>query len=339
MLDNMDIEEIGIDCLKRFLRTNERLQPDINTKDKNMIWDGYINLFKDSKRKVETLIKQVPIQVKSSNVKILPNKHNFNINKKFLRGYEIKGGTVFIRVLCTDSDHYKIFYKLLLPADIKRILKSMSKDSKSFEFTASTDAIEFVSICYNFVYHSQLQAQIKDFSSIIKIDSEFVITNYSNGNIVDDILDKEHYIYLKIPETDYLVFYDIWKIESIDDVKIVNISIDNYTYYKHCTFRRHKNKREIILSSNIIINLDNKEIIYQFDENSKFEDYISDLNFLINLSKKKLMTINGFEITLIVNITDISNMELEYEKLINTKIILRDIFINIVHSCIKLYNY
>lgn len=141
-LDSSKIERLAVKAVNEIAdRVNSMLKPEIPENDKSISFDGEIQVFKDTRETIETLIGKVPVQIKGKVVKEFSDKtRSYPIPMNHLKNYYDNQGVLYFVVELLQNGDSKIFYKQLLPLEIYSILnhdgKKLGKKSKSVEFRA-----------------------------------------------------------------------------------------------------------------------------------------------------------------------------------------------------------
>lgn len=158
-MNSSKIEEIAVATIKNEVLRNDYLANEIPVNDKTPSWDGEIWVYDNPKQTKDKLFGKVPVQVKGKKVSKINKESKFQIKKVDLDNYYKNGGVIFFVVEFLSFDQSQIFYKELLPLDLKKILEDIGiKKSVSISLkrlVAGERTLEF--ICRNFIYHSRKQ--------------------------------------------------------------------------------------------------------------------------------------------------------------------------------------
>ena len=123
------IEMISTNAINIFLCNFQNISPNINWNDKEPSWDGNIYLYEDNSQKKGLLRGRIPVQVKGTEVKRFSRKfHSFQMKLSDIKNYYYDGGVLFLVVEIIDTQNTKIFYKFLLPIELKRIMEELNYD-------------------------------------------------------------------------------------------------------------------------------------------------------------------------------------------------------------------
>ena len=129
----VDIEKSSVSMLEDRLSYIDRLETHINTRDKIPIWDGAVYVYLDSSRSKTKFIKAVPIQLKgdtSANIK--RNTTYYSIDIDDLKAFLSSDGVIYFVVGIDSKTRTKvIYYRCLLPFEIKKLLSSTKAKQKT----------------------------------------------------------------------------------------------------------------------------------------------------------------------------------------------------------------
>ncbi len=129
---NIVTELMSVCKLKECLLKTQKIIPVINDMDKEPIWDGSLYVYKGEADIVnDSFLDRIPIQLKGTcKFNYKNSKISYPINVSNLNHYKKDGGVIFFVVVMGKSyNKFSIFYKILLPFDILRILNN--KESQS----------------------------------------------------------------------------------------------------------------------------------------------------------------------------------------------------------------
>lgn len=293
-------EQISIAAINNMLllATKRRVQTYISDNDKEPMWDGHIYVYKnEGSEKKEDYITRIPVQVKSKVVSKLSKKFvSYPIDRNCLEGYLKDGGVIYFVVEIKDNGDImpetKIFYKELIPSDLKSILEEIPDTNKSK--TVHIDRIltpkdNFLRICSYFDEARKILSvdSINNMIPLEKVlDKEIKILT-ANG--IEDILNGQCLAYcinehnIKMPIKINADFTQI----SFQESHV--IKIDDHRCFDNCT--RHKNSKgeeyvtfgdtiKIMSNGNLTIKSSTSHVI----ERDKTLDYL--LNRLIDSKAK-----------------------------------------------------
>ena len=133
----MHIEGVSVAAIQSHISCCWELRAFVKDGDKEPSWDGNIYVYKSDECKNEDLIRRVPVQVKGKKKTIKKSTTSFNFSVKIsdLTNYLNDGGVVcFVVAICDDRSE-QIFYKSLLPYDLKNILDNTNNKTTTIKFS------------------------------------------------------------------------------------------------------------------------------------------------------------------------------------------------------------
>lgn len=136
-----------------------------NEMDKDISWDGNINMYHGDVDRKENFDSSIDVQIKGRTTlnKNLKNKHRFSLDKTDLENYLKKDGTILLLCLFKDDgSEYKTYYANLLPYNIKQMLKQYSSSKIKVDMKEITSSSNFENICRNFNVDRNIQKGIKE---------------------------------------------------------------------------------------------------------------------------------------------------------------------------------
>lgn len=114
------IEKVAVRSVEEFVENDERLKSQINSCDKEPLWDGYILLYKTKVQKNENLIGRIPIQVKGKENGLSGDSVSYPVDIVALRQYAKEGIGYFVVNVTTKE----VYYTLLDPLGVNEYLKN-----------------------------------------------------------------------------------------------------------------------------------------------------------------------------------------------------------------------
>lgn len=112
-------------ALESYLLKSDVLLPLICRNDRDLSWDGKVNVFSDVRMRKSDFVGSVNIQVKGSRRQKFPDDRDcqFRIDVADLRNYRNCGGAIFFNVCFVGEDEFRIYFTCLFPSKIDRELK------------------------------------------------------------------------------------------------------------------------------------------------------------------------------------------------------------------------
>ena len=172
----MDIEKKAVTKLEDVISSCDYLESQIARNDKGVSWDGSINVYKKkgNVHDKDSLYKSIRVQVKGKKVSNVTAKSiRYSVQIADLRNYLTEGGTVFFVVyINNERNEFQIYFKSLLPVDIKPILKKYGKQkSRMLEFSPfPSDADEIAELFVNIAANMKKQMPFAGDEEIITLE-------------------------------------------------------------------------------------------------------------------------------------------------------------------------
>lgn len=157
---NSMIEQLAVGAIVRLCgEDNVFLKPNIPIGDKEMSYDGGIEIHKDHRESKVSYIARVPVQVKGRTVKGHTKKpSSFRVSLADLKIYLKNNGVLFLKVeLEASTNNPKVFYKSLLNLDIQRLLDNSKKDEATIRLAPIKDGKELRQVCLSFIRQQEKQ--------------------------------------------------------------------------------------------------------------------------------------------------------------------------------------
>lgn len=199
-------EQISIMAVNKLLMVSSkgRIQSYISDNDKEPMWDGHIYIYKESgSEKRDDFLFRIPVQVKSKEVKRFDNKFlSYPIDIVCLKSYFNDNGIIYFVVEVKVDDYgreeTKIFYKVLLPSDIKKILDNTLENqiSKNIHLNRIlTTKSNFYDVCFQFNELRKIQSieLINNPMPLEKVQDKEIKIIMPNG--FNDLLNGDFYSY------------------------------------------------------------------------------------------------------------------------------------------------
>ena len=239
-------EDISVGAVEKYFITSKRVVAKIPKGDKEAIWDGNIYLYDKPKKPDESHPKRdnpakIPTQVKGKWVKNFSNEiGKKDYEKADIHAYYKDGGVVlFLAEIMRDTLETKLFYKIMLPYDLK-VLLNAKKTNKGYirvnhNLLQSIDNKRFDNILVDFVKQKKMQISVVDNDLKMEDAKELIITKaYYDGGVKENFLGQEVFIYGKGNLNDVipLVVNKVKISEMLEGVDRI-IRTDNKVYFRH----------------------------------------------------------------------------------------------------------
>jgi len=289
---NSQLETISIADLKKMLIavTDKRVKTYINSNDKEPIWDGFIYLYKERiTEKNDDLLMRVPIQVKSKEVSKFSNKYvSYNIKRTALKAYYNEGGVLYFLIEVKENEdkltETKIFYKVLIASEIKKILENMPEGAEK----KAVHIDRILTKTDNFFKQCQYFNESKNLFGIDAINNMIPLSKLGNcpiniltANGVEDILRGEYVAYytnkynIKLPIKIDSIFTKISWSENNNSVS------NDKIYFNYIRTKDSKGNEYITFGDRIKLYINKNELELENSSGNIVERYDT-LDFLLS---------------------------------------------------------
>lgn len=131
-MDNRKIEQNAVNAVKQAFGDVACVYAYIDENDKTECTDGHLQVYSSSSFTVETVEGQLPVQIKGTTSKRKSDRPKRQVRVSDLKHYlNIAGGCVYFFVYCgSEARSAEVFYRLLLPYDLKKILADIPKQQE-----------------------------------------------------------------------------------------------------------------------------------------------------------------------------------------------------------------
>lgn len=303
-LNSTDIEEYAVSAVESEIQKYpDCLKSYINKGDKIPMWDGEIAIYNNYKKRNEDWEYKFDIQVKGTQVeKFSEGNISFSIDVITLKNYQKTGsGTLFFVVEIINSCTTKIYYRNLLPVDIKGILDKIKENQKTVSILCKPIIPKTPSsmrcVCLNFAKNSQLQQgaiikNINELKDIHNIEIPLIIDKESD---FDDFLFSQNvdiYSYATLENGQKFALPKFEKLCKFGEVK-ARIKVGKKEYYNTITFFRNKDGNSALIGKSLICYLYKNNIMFKL--NGNLYERIKDINFILDVINNNGFYINDFK--------------------------------------------
>ena len=307
---NTELEDISIGVIEKLCRLTRRIKSNIEKGSTVPSWDGELYFYEGDAFKVDfskdKLIKKIPIQIKATQVKKNNEKLcSFPMDVSDLRNYYKNESTILFLVQIVDFENYKIFYKDLLPSNLKEIIDQINQENKNRkekntyhgkeqqEKTIYLEELEekpefLSSLLESFSINSNMQStSLVELGYSEKDISEKIVMSFKPSYENNKFTNKSFYLYSQegvkesekqicIPVSGEYVLYKVIR----NCYKKVMVGNKIFYYYFKISF----SEGETIYHLNNYIDLYiEKYEIYIFKASGRLNDYIKNLEFQLDI--------------------------------------------------------
>ena len=131
-MDNRKIEQNAVNAVKQAFGAVACVYAYIDENDKTECTDGHLQVYSSSSFTIETVEGQLPVQVKGTTSKRKSDRPKRQVRVSDLKHYlNIAGGCIYFYVYCgSEARSAEVFYRLLLPYDLKKILADIPEQQE-----------------------------------------------------------------------------------------------------------------------------------------------------------------------------------------------------------------
>lgn len=268
----MEIEQLATGAVEQVMSKTDYIVPRIKNGDRELSWDGHLELYSDKSKRKEFYFGAARIQVKGRSCEYFAQKEfKFSININDLRSYQIEGGTLYFVVQINESGESKIFYNALLPFELNNLLKDTS-DKKSVSvkmYELPTDKNEVTNIVFNFVCDKESQCIIKNGNNIevkdlieqfgkdkIKFSFSYIGLGYDRDKPYEYLFNHDIYLYAQHTEMNIKIPVNhMWRVEECQTTIVGEVKVDNKVYYTSYDIVRTIDVDEIHIGKSIVLEI------------------------------------------------------------------------------------
>lgn len=132
----MDTEGIAVRAVEDRLSSLQTVKPFLDKNDRTPLVDGTIAVYSSPSHSNADLVGKITVQVKGKGVQSfnkLKEKEPYSLSRDTLKGYLLSNGVLFFLVFINKKKPRKrtVYYTLLNPFKIQKILEGMSDEQKS----------------------------------------------------------------------------------------------------------------------------------------------------------------------------------------------------------------
>ena len=304
------VEQRAITKIRDVIDDIELFTYHFNEMDKDISWDGNINMYHGDVDKKENFDSSIDVQIKGRTTpnKYLNSKHRFSLDKTDLENYLKKDGTILLLCLFGDGDSkYKIYYAKLLPYNIRKMLKQYASPKIKIDMKEVKSSSHFENICRNFNIDRNMQKGIKEnifnednlllssgkISKFYLWDKDF--KNFNPQNLVG----TWKYIYT-LDENGYAINISYGELTNL--VQNLNAKIsdkDNEYVYDDVKLETTVDCQEVLFGKAFSLNITKKN--FNIKICGTLSERIKQLKFVSKMFKNGFFLINEIEFKIILN--------------------------------------
>ena len=344
----MDIESMAVTAIKNLIAWNNYLTSFINDKDKEPSWDGNIYVYSTptNTHNKKDLVGRVPVQVKGHiSCGDFPDEVSYSVDTSDLRNYLHDGGIIYFVVYLNTNNHAEcIYYKVLLPFELKNLLNdSINLKSKTIYLRKlPTNQTDLSLVFFDFVRDrkKQLSFASSNIKSGLDIFSNGKIPNISmsfsslesniesitDADFISSILNRGAYIYADLDFGIKIPIHYVDKFDSITEECFYPVTIGNKIYYSSYSLT-HTHNGSTFLSlgkcSTFKLGKDGEKSSFSFKAKGTLNERIKDYTFLSAFLSSKRFKIGNLLYSIdLKDFSQFSEFQATYNALLKSKSIL-----------------
>lgn len=306
--NSTNIEMSAVNKIEDALLRIGRVEPDIRGNDKTPSWDGELRVYKGQEFNKAQMHGRIPIQVKGKWVsRFSKTPIKFDVEVSDLKNYQKDGGVIYFVVHLKDYDNYSIYYKLLLPFDLK-ILLSESEGQKTKRIRLDKFPHRHVDgmmrIFMEFIINKQKQGTLlPNISSMDDLHNagleierfEFSIPQIGIESAEDAfsyLLKEEPYVYAKPKGIEASFVVDKIRPELIFEERNNPIILNGETLFESVSvIRKNSSKPQIKIGKGINVRFEEKSLKLDYTFTGTLSEQIAQMKFLCAILEKQNLSI------------------------------------------------
>lgn len=297
----MDLETLAVNAVERVVSKSDYLESFIVKKEKGPCLDGEIIVYNkgSNNHSKENIQGRIPVQIKGKKKSAnFIKKPSYSIETSDLRNFLQRGGTVFFVVLIDDNGDDSIYYKSLLPYDIKRLLQiAKHRKSKTVQLQLfPRDVKEATDILMNFSLDMNAQKADSSITEILTIEElkkrggitaltfSCITTNTAYKNPINYVIQHGTYLYAKTT-LGVLIPVDFLENPAISEEIYTPVKVGEKVFYDSYVVLKKKEGFEVHFGNSFTFsaNHNDKKATTRFSLRGTLSERIRDAQFLLSL--------------------------------------------------------
>lgn len=240
------------------------------TKDKNILYDGYINLYSNASICNDNYLGKVAVQIKAMSERECREENGYvkiSISKVYLKAYFRDGGVLFFKVLLDDNlECKKIFYAALTKIELNRLLHDTEKKYMSVSFKLLPASIaEVRNLVFSHYDNILKQASFnpESFVGMDELEGRVISVNLSceKDNLISSLrkLKKgDAYLYCRIERGIEIPVNSTPGTYSLDPMTVdFGLFVDDECFYDKCSIIKQCDSLMLVYGNCISLTLQN----------------------------------------------------------------------------------
>lgn len=269
------------------------LTPEIPIGDKGISFDGHIDVMSDDSEKKESFLGKVPVQVKGNQVKQFSGRtRNFSLELSHYKNFYKTNGAVLFVVEIDSTGDTKIFYKHLLPYELKLIITQYKNQKTRTIELRVLDETTIYDVCKRFLKEVKRQPTSLIENNPFNQDdfTTFAISSLTFKPEIDRNIEEHDFTFYGVVDN-LLVPMGIGKLieESKEGLEILQIDDKEFEVMVEMKKNKQNNIITIILENSLELVIDKNNFSYAIKKYVSVDTQLKILPILISfLSEKKI---------------------------------------------------
>lgn len=306
------VEVLSVSALQQLIAKHPYLDDELNQKDKSPSWDGFIYVYSDKKLNKGSLEVRVPVQIKGINKPNLINKAWITYPAEIddLRNYYNENGALYFVVsVSDDGSGVGIFYNILMPIKLKKILESVKRDTQKTKNIVlhKMDVTELYTILQQYKIDSSKQGSgrgqivnnyisLRNLKDIEQVKIE-IVSDKKKAEMGTLLIKGFTNLYGKMKDDS--IWYPVETLDNTGEILCtynMNVSVKGKIFYTNVR-RVYSMDEELFLQlgKNIEGRINKQSLSLGIKEIREFDEILNDIDFLAEVWEHKQFEIDGKE--------------------------------------------
>lgn len=321
------MERLTVGAIENKLMESEKaLVPHITKGDKEPSFDGHIEVYSSDEETVGNYLKKIPIQVKGRTVDNLSTKTTtMSLKIEHFVNYYREGGVIFFVVeVLRKKNVTRIFYKQLLPLELKQIIdRTKKKGKKSTSFSLrDLEMDNLYGVFYKFIDEQKLQGTM-DIEEPIKKHYEVYqfrsLTVNPYRDTFQDMIGQEIIAYGVENQRLYPLQHGVIGQVVVTKKSIIKLDQNEYELNIELITTEKEDVRHAIIEDVLEIIIDNSDsgknkLKYKLLKFYSLEKQLMIFSFLVDMMQAESIDFSLAEVSLKVNEKHINETKNRLEK-------------------------
>ena len=304
--NSLIIEQAAISNLKQVLLQTNLVDPGgIQENDRTPSWDGELRIYnQEGSFSKDTLVGRIPVQVKGTYVKKYRKKPSFSVSVDDLKNYQEDRGVMFFVIYVKGIRDCQIFYRSLLPFDLRRILDNIGKrKTKSIKLDPfpQNDGNAIVRLLLKFIQNRKKQSTLlPNLKSLFDLEGSTIdierleIPSISGTRDISELFDGPQYVYIKPKNIETSFVAERIIVEQITRRDYLPIIVGGELLYDHVDMIVNSDEtRHFKIGSAITFRVENGNLNFNLSFNGTLHEQIRALKLITALLHGKEISVGG----------------------------------------------